>query len=429
MVFDKLSDKEKVYWLNYLLRMEQLFARKVKKLEESHFAPMHPQRKALLKKANAFYQEFYGLVRKDLYPLVSKEALLTEEVLKYQYNNLSTFSLGYILRDWGSGQEQEQQQLITQTIQQKLEALGLLGQGEHALFMGCGMGRYAVDLAPHYEQVTAFDASVLMIWCIEYLQKVGSWKVLNKASRNCRTIASTVQEEEVRMTSAQIATIQSKVNFLVANATAIPLEKASVQHLYSIYFTDVQPLPELFQQVNHLLKEQGLFIHFGPLEYFFDQEEQMLSAEEVRLFFEAKGYQVLVDEFMPSKHLSSENSMRHRVYDNWFFVAQKSRAVASISLTWESVVALNNQVDLSSQAVIEQGACEEVVYQVQLGSHSYDLPAVVYELLVAINGKASLQEILEALELQDIDPEDQAQLLQILQELFNNNILQLNSNS
>lgn len=428
MVFDKLLDKEKVYWLHYLLRMEQLFAKKVQQLQESNFAPMHPQRKALLKQANAFYQDFYALIRKDLYPLVAKEALLSGEVLNYNYNNLSTFSLGYLLRDWGTGQENEQQQLITQTIEQKLQALGLFQEGGQALFMGCGMGRYAVDLAPHYEQVTAFDASVLMIWCIEYLQKMGSWKVLNKAERNCRTIASTIQEEEVSMTPAQKATIQSKVNFLVANATAIPLEKASVEHIYSIYFTDVLPLPELYQQVDKLLKEQGLFIHFGPLEYFFNQEEQMLSAEEVSLFFEGQGYQVLVDEFMPSKHLSSENSMRHRVYDNWFFVAQKPVATAA-SLTLNSVLLLNNQVDLSTRAILQEGVCEQVEYQVQWGEQAYNLPAVVYELLLEINGQASLQDLFQALDLQDIDPADQAQLLQILQELLTHNFLQINPHS
>lgn len=428
MVFDNLLDKEKVYWLNYLLRMEQLFANKVQQLQESNFAPMHPQRKALLKQANGFYQEFYALIRKDLCPFVSKEALLSEEVLNYNYNNLSTFSLGYLLRDWGTGQENEQQQLITQTIEQKLQALGLFQEGGQALFMGCGMGRYAVDLAPHYEQVTAFDASVLMIWCIEYLQKMGSWKVLNKAERNCRTIASTIQEEEVSMTPAQIATIQSKVNFLVANATAIPLEKASVEHIYSIYFTDVLPLPELYQQVDKLLKEKGLFVHFGPLEYFFNQEEQMLSAEEVSLFFEGQGYQILVDEFMPSKHLSSENSMRHRVYDNWFFVAQKPIATTA-SLTLNSVLLLNNQVELSTRAIIQEGVCEQVAYQVQWAEHAYNLPAVVYELLLEINGQASLQDLFQALELQDIDSEDQAQLFQILQELLNHNLLQITTHS
>lgn len=424
MVFDNLPNKEKVYWLNYLLRMEDLFAQQNKRLKAANFELMHPRRKALLEEANAFYQQFYTMIKEDLYPLVSKEALLSRDVLEFNYQGLSAFSLGYILRDWGIGADNAQQQLVTQAIEQQLQALEIGVQEGKALFMGCGMGRYAVDFAHRYEQVEAFDASVLMIWCIEYLQKVTTWEILNKAARNCRTIEDTVQRMVVQMSATQQATIATKVNFFVANATAIPLEKNSIQHIYSIYFTDVLPLPTLYQEVNNLLVEEGLFIHFGPLEYFFDAEESMLSAEEVRLFFEAQGYQILTDEFLPTKHLSSENSMRHRVYDNWFFIAQKSTTKASAPLVLETILCLHNQANLSSTSQIEQGACIGVAYEAALGAQSYELPAIIYELLGQVNGERSIQQLLEALELTDIDAADQERLLQILQELATANIIQ-----
>ncbi|MFK7796165.1 MAG: hypothetical protein AB8E82_01850 [Aureispira sp.] len=425
MVFDNLPNKEKVYWLNYLLRMELHFARQIEQLHTHKFAAMHPQRRALLEEANLFYQNFYTKVKEDLYPLVAKDALLDAEVLDFNYSNLSTFSLGYILRDWGTGQEQEEQQLITQTIEKKLSALGMeVGVG-HALFLGCGMGRYAVDLAHRYQRVKAFDASVLMIWCIEYLQKINHWKVLNKNERNCRRIEDTVQRMEVGMTAKQKAIIASKVDFFVANATDIPLPPQSIQHIYSIYFTDVLPLPQLYQEVDQLLMEQGLFIHFGPLEYFFNQEEQMLTAEEVRLFFEAQGYRVLADEFMATKHLSSENSMRHRVYDNWFFIAQKLTAKTEVVLELSTVLSLNNQAQLSSVSQIAEGTCTGVEYEAKLGNQSYQLPEIIYELLGQINGQRSIQALLQVLDLVDIDSEDQAQLLQIVHELATANILKL----
>ncbi|MGH1335790.1 MAG: hypothetical protein ACRBFS_06650 [Aureispira sp.] len=424
MVFDNLSNKEKVYWLNYLLRMEDRFAQQTKQLSGTSSNAMHPRRRALLKDANLFYQQFYTQIKEDLYPLVSKEALLTPEVLAFNYKGISTFSLGYIMRDWGNGQDNEQQQIITQTIEQKLQTLALAPELGKALFMGCGMGRYAVDFAHRYEKVAAFDASALMIWCIEYLQKVAHWEVLNKAARNCRTVEDTVQRMLVQITAAQQAIIETKVDFFVANATSIPLEKQSVDHIYSIYFTDVLPLPTLYQEVNDLLVEEGLFIHFGPLEYFFEVEEEMLSAEEVRLFFEAQGYHILVDEFLATKHLSSENSMRHRVYDNWFFIAQKSKSKTVALLDMQTVLYLNDKAEISSTSLIEQGSCAAVEHQAKLGAQSYELPAIVYELLLQINGKATIQLLLETLELTDIAPEDQERLLQILQELATSNILQ-----
>ena len=176
--------------------------------------------------------------------------------------------------------------------------------------------------------------------------------------------------------------------------------------------------------MNNLLVEEGLFIHFGPLEYFFDAEESMLSAEEVRLFFEAEGYQILTDEFLPTKHLPRENSMRHRVYDNWFFIAQKSTVETSAPLTLETILCLHNQADLSSTSQIEDGACIGVTYEAILGVQSYELPAIIYELLGQVNGERSIQQLLEVLELTDIDPADQERLLQILQELAMANIVQ-----
>ena len=428
MVFENLPNTEKVYWLNYLLRMELLYIQKNQQLHSAVYNAMQPRRRALLEEVNTFYQNFYTKVKEDLYPLVSKQALLAAEVLNFDYNNLSTFSLGYIMRDWGNGQEQEQQHLITQVIEQKLLQLGIGAVEGQALFMGCGMGRYAVDFAHRYQHVKAFDASVLMIWCIEYLQQVETWEVLSKVNRNCRRIEDTVQRMEVGITPAQKAIIASKVDFFVANAAQLSLPQKSIQHIYSIYFTDVLPLEQLYQEVDQLLIEQGLFIHFGPLEYFFNQEEQMLTAEEVRLFFQEQGYQVLVNEFMRTKHLSSENNMRHRVYDNWFFIAQKPTSKPKPVLELTSVISLNNQVELVSLGQIEQGACTAVKYEVKLGNQSYQLPEVVYELLVQINGQRSIQALLQALDLVDIDLEDQTQLLQILQELATANILNIANN-
>ena len=425
MIFDQLTDAEKVYWLNYLIRMEDRHAQQAQQLERGVSAAMHPRRRALLQEAHVFYQHFYGQIKTALWPSVSKEALLQPEVLDYKYDAISAFSIGYLGRDWGEGAEHQEQQQICQLIEQELQGLPIERSGETALFLGCGLGRYAVDLAPHYQQVEAFDASLLMIWCIEHLMQVDQWEVLLKAERNCRRIEDTIEAYTIAIAPEQKALIREKVHFFVANAKNIPLPDQSVQHLYSIYFTDVLPLTELYQSIERLLLPEGLFIHFGPLEYFFNDEREMLTAEEVRLFFEHQGYTIHTDRFFPSKHLALANSMRHRVYDNWFFIAQRPQQPAVAPLHVQVILGLNPNSQLSSQAQLAKGKVASIDYQIQRGSVHYELPEIVYKILLALDGKQSLAAIFEALDLKDLHPDDAAQLLTILQELLDQNLLQL----
>lgn len=423
MVFDPLPDTEKVYWLHYLLRMETRHQRQAQRLSQGVAPTMQPRRQALLQEVHQFHAQFYGQIKEALLPLVTQEALLLPEVLDYNYNNISAFSTGYLSRDWGQGEDHHVQQQITELIAVELDRLAL-GQGKHtALFLGCGMGRYAVDLAPRYQHVEAFDASALMIWCIEHLLQVDTWEILLQATRNCRHIADTVQRQTVAISPTQKALIQERIHFFVANAKQIPLPNQSVHHLYSIYFTDVLPLTELYEQIERLLLPEGLFIHFGPLEYFFDDERAMLTAEEVRLFFEAQGYTILTNRFFPSKHLVNTNSMRHRIYDNWFFIAQRSNQSGVTTMDLQQVLSLSPNSQLLVEAQHEQGKITGLYHQISRGSIEYQLPEIVYEILLQLDAQTSLEVIFERLDLRDLYPEDEVQLLTILQELTTKQLL------
>lgn len=427
MVFDNLSDNEKVYWLNYLLRMEALHADLIHQLDSKALASgMDPRRCDLLKKGNLFQQHFYAKIKEDLYPLVSKKAMTNIDSLQFNYDKLSTFSFGYLVRDWGTDERIKEQKIIAQTIEQKLHVLGLDAPQNKALFWGCGTGRYAVDVAHRYTQVEAFDASVLMIWCIEYLQKVGQWDIVRKVELNCRKIEDTLQAVRLEMSPEQVKTIESKVHFFVANAVDVPLEDCSINHLYSIYFTDVLPLDQLYAEIDRLLVEDGLFIHFGPLEYFFHTEKDMLTVEEIKLFFIKKGYHILVDEFIETTYAFNPNSMRHKVYDNWFFIAQKPIQTKPSLLCATAILTLNDRIVLEAKAMLEEGKYIKNAYAVSLMEQSYQLPEIVYELLLALNGRLTLEEVFEQLDLGEIEAEDKEQLMAILQELLDKQIIQLN---
>jgi SAM-dependent methyltransferase len=425
MVFDSLPNSEKVYWLNYLIRMEEMYASMALQLDIVNLKTgIQARRQDLLKEANLFYKDFYTEIKEELYPLVSKDAILDIDALKLDYNGIGAFSFNYLIRDWSNKETDSQQQVISDAIEQKIDLLELNVPEGKALFLGCGTGRYAVNLAHKYQQVEAFDASVLMIWCLEHLQKIKTWDVLRKVERNCRTIEDTVQRIRLEMTPYQGALIESKVHFFPADAANIPLENHSINHIYSIYFTDVLPLYQLYENsIDCLLVGGGLFIHFGPLEYFFNAEKEMLSAEEVRLFFEQKGYVILTDEFLETKHLANPNSMRHRVYDNWFFIAQKPKNKKIERLSSITVLSLNQEIKIQSTAILEKGSCVGQKYMVCLNEQSYQLPAVVHEFLLSCNGVNDINTILKNLELEDITLEESSQLMTIIKELLEANII------
>lgn len=420
MVFDNLSNNEKVYWLNYLTRMESLQTSLA--LQLNSVAPkigMHPRRQALLKEANLFYKDFYTEIKEELLPLITKEAFTNVETLDFDYKGVGTFSFNYLIRDWGHRSENQQMRTIIDKIEETLSHFKWEEPKGTALFLGCGTGRYAVDLAPRYQQVEAFDASILMLWCLENLQKKETWDVLRKVERNCRKIEDTVQHVRLAMTAEELEILDSKVNFFLADAAEIPLADQSIDHIYSLYFTDVLPLHALYEDtIDRLLLEEGLFIHFGPLEYFFYSEKEMLTAEEVSLFFEQKEYHILVDEFVETKHLANPNSMRHRVYDNWFFIAQKPKRNTLEVLHLESILILNQAVEISRRAILEQGVCIEHAYTISLLDQSYELPAVVYDILLNCHGNKTIKQVFEEIGIEGISVEESNQLMTILQELL-----------
>ena len=78
-----------------------------------------------------------------------------------------------------------------------------------------------------------------------------------------------------------------------------------------------------FKKINDKVKKGGYFIHFGPLDYFFSDESEMLTAIEFKDFFEKNGYTTITDQILETSHLNDSNSFSYKVYRNWLFIAKK----------------------------------------------------------------------------------------------------------
>ncbi|MFV0233924.1 class I SAM-dependent methyltransferase [Empedobacter falsenii] len=226
----------------------------------------------------------------------------------------------YLRRDWCYYEESESQ---INTIVKSIKAAIPQETYKNALFLGCGTGRLVVDLANLFEIVYASDKSYSMIWHINKLMNEDSYEFYQPRNKNVLTLENVSQKHSAYIDKKRKEVIKSKVNFFVSDIFDLPFDNSEIDCVFSIYFTDVIALKLWFNKIDNILNNNGLFIHFGPLDYFFSDETEMLTAEEIRLYFEKNNYTTLVDSVIETPHLEDSNFMSYQVYRNWFFVAKK----------------------------------------------------------------------------------------------------------
>lgn len=194
-----------------------------------------------------------------------------------------------------------------------------------ALMLGAGMARFAWDLLPIFKHVIAAEASVPAAVLHDMLQR-GEVITCEPEEQSAYTIA-----DQGRQTVSSITRTypwagkepppgHGDLVYCVADASAMPLADRSISAILSIYFTDVLPLSLLLPEVKRLLKPGGVFLHFGPLAYHFDDFEEMYSIEEVRSIFASHGFEIRSDRFVGDCK-RTEATMFGPFFNAWCFCA------------------------------------------------------------------------------------------------------------
>lgn len=269
------------------------------------------------------YLHNYNNIREILNGLlqeVSVISLLDLNLNKSNDLNITLKDFWYLRRDWCYYQEGENQ---VNTIVKAIKDFIPKDTYKNSLFLGCGTGRFAVDLADIFEKVYASDKSYSMIWHINKLLQNDFYDFYQPRNKNILTPDNVSQRHSAYIDKERKEIINSKVNFFVSDIFELPFENNEIDCVFSIYFTDVIALKLWFNKIDKILKTQGLFIHFGPLDYFFSDETEMLTAEEIKVYFEKNNYTTLVDCIIETPHLEDSNFMSYQIYRNWFFIAKK----------------------------------------------------------------------------------------------------------
>lgn len=196
---------------------------------------------------------------------------------------------------------------------------------DSALVLGAGTARIAWDLRTHFNQVYALDGSLtlaqqfhnLLNRDVEFysIRTSSIFEDADMIQKRCATL--------VPPGYRQINEVPNSESFyyLIGDVCRIPLREESISTIVSVYFTDVVPLKHYLGEVLRVLKQGGVFLHFGPLEYHFDDITQHLSAEQIKCVFESNGFKIVSEDSIKSEHLHIEGAMSHQIFENWVFCA------------------------------------------------------------------------------------------------------------
>ncbi|GJM31481.1 MAG: hypothetical protein DHS20C18_04820 [Saprospiraceae bacterium] len=249
----------------------------------------------------------------------------------------------YMMRDWCALPEGESQ--VFQIIEGLKEQTAKFSPDQQAiLFLGAGMGRIAFEHTTLFEKVYALDKSFSMVYHFNKLlqqniefYEINEFNVL-KPENSSRKLTASIQNA-----SPEALIHKDRFEYFVGDATELPFEDGALSCITSVYFTDVIALQLYFEELKRALKIGGLFIHFGPLDYFFSDRAEMLSAVEFREEFENNGFETLYEKEIELPHMATSQIMSRRLYNNWFFIARKTKDCAR-GVDLEGVYAIDKSV-------------------------------------------------------------------------------------
>ena len=298
--------------LSSLIRPLLLLQRQIKKHPPSRQVHLYT-----LKDALEHNIQLLSSIMKSL-PSVNNREIGDDIKKRHGYVRYKT-ALNYLRRDWGSQRESQAEVATIETrVSQLLHAY--CNDTDSLLVLGAGAGRFAYDLSALFHTTVAVDISIVMAHLYQHIQQsdINFYHIMLKNAK--------YNDQQCQLIKTSINSSKNKLNkeknfiYTVADASSLPLKAHSISAIVSIYFTDVLPLSKLWPEVIRVLKPGGVFIHYGPLQYHFDDIDECYSAEDLKSYLESQQFSIYDEQWNRNAHLSflEKNEL---IYDNWSFAA------------------------------------------------------------------------------------------------------------
>ncbi|MGB3466032.1 MAG: methyltransferase domain-containing protein [Cyclobacteriaceae bacterium] len=332
--------------------------------------------------------------------------------------------LDYLRRDWCWSDESEEEIGKMKSVLHKiLETQECSG---NALIMGGGMGRIAYELSGFFRNITVVDYSLTMGYLFN--------KVKNEDVEIFELVNKNLEESKnaVRQLTATISPLAdddnfddsagSKVAHYIADAKQTPFEDDSINVYFSIYFTDVLPLSTLISEVKRVLADGGYFIHFGPLDYHFDDPVEKYSGTELIDYLSTQGFTIVSSDTVTTNHCAIDHSLQRKVYRNLVYCFQLHKPQPT-KLSGDEVLALRMGYIVKK----EMGADDTLQTEIQFrNGETYEGAELISAILQEIDGEQTVSEIVRVfLSRELLTNDDKEKLFGILENFIDEGILKI----
>jgi carnosine N-methyltransferase len=255
---------------------------------------------------------------------------------------------------------------------------------------------------------------------IDFFQ-INAKKVFRKEDTAILMKASLPKGEEGSIPSAE------NLTYFLGDALHAPLPDASQAAVISAYFTDVFPLHQYMNETARVLKPGGLLIHFGPLEYHFNEIEHMLSADEIRQALKEFGFTILHEGELENSHLKTAESMAQNIYRNWFFTARKESTEEKNQLPLpQTRIALADGIafDIHGQLYPKGERIDSITVYKSNSHEHHQISRPIFDLLKLVDGLQNTTELIDAfIARYEVPPELREDLHKTIIDLFHKGIL------
>lgn len=292
-----------------------------------------------------------------------------------------------LFRDWAWGEEENK--LSLELIR---KVVGNALTGKKVLVLGAGSGRLAYDLHSNLlpDLTIALDNHPLHVLSAQQMfqgQKVSLYEFPLSPKDSTQTCL-------LRTLSAPKAAREG-LQLLFADGTQVPFQKESFDFILTPWFIDVVPVefPLLLNRINQALKIGGSWVHFGPLGFSPRPFKTAFAVDEILEITKGLGFDIQYESSESIPYLKCPESLHSRLETIHVISAKKKSSVLPVpknSYLPKFLTDLNEPVPVLKEFVL-----------------SFDAARSAQVFISFIDGKRSINQIVEVLTAQTKFPENQ----------------------